>query len=72
MLGEIGIPRKDIEQLVILERCCLVPIIRNSVLARFTKRRFELSQEWILSRVDDRIERLVVESEEKKETSAYR
>ena len=67
MLGEIGIPRKDIEQLVILERCCLVPIRRNSVLAGFTERRFELSQEWILSRVDDRIERLVVESEEEKD-----
>ena len=67
MLGEIGIPRKDIEQLLILERCCLVPIRKNSVLAGFTERRFELSQEWILSRVDDRIERLLVESEEEKD-----
>jgi len=44
-----------------------VPIIRNSVLAGFRERRSELSQEWILSRVDDRIERLVVESEEEKD-----
>ena len=29
MLGEMGMPRKDMEQLVILERCCLVPIRRK-------------------------------------------
>ena len=45
----------------------LVPIRRNSVLDGFTERRFELSQEWMLSRVDDKIERLVVESEEEKD-----
>ena len=65
MLGEIGIPRKDIEQLIILEG--LVPLTRNSVLAGFTERRFELSQEWMLSRVVDRMERLVVDSEEEKD-----
>jgi hypothetical protein len=63
MLGEIGIPRKDMEQFVILERCCLVPIRRNSVLAGLTVRRFKVSQEWMVSRVEDRIERLVLESE---------
>ena len=55
--------RKVMEQLVILERCCLVPIRRNSVLAGFTERRFELSQEWMLSRVEDRTERLSEKSE---------
>lgn len=67
MLGGIGMPRKDMEQLVILERCCLVPIRRNSVLAGFTVRRFKVSQEWMVSRVEDRTERLVVESDEEKE-----
>ena len=67
MLGEIGIPRKDIEQLIILERCCLVTIRRNSVLAGFTERRFKLNQAWIIKRVDDRIESLAMESEEEKE-----
>ena len=45
----------------------MVPIRRNSVLAGFTVRRFKLSQEWMLSRVVDRIERLVVDSEEEKD-----
>ena len=67
MLGEIGIPRKDREQLVILERCCLVPIRRNSNLAGFTVRRFQVSQEWMISRVEDRTERLLVASEEDKD-----
>ena len=44
----------------------LVPIRRNSVLAGLTERQFELSLEWMLSRVDDRIERLV-ESEVERE-----
>ena len=52
---------------MILNRCCLVSIRWNSVLAGLTVRRFKLSQECMISRVDDKIERLVVESEEEKE-----
>jgi hypothetical protein len=45
----------------------LVPIRRNSVLEGFTVRRFKVSQEWMISRVEDRTERLLVESEDEKE-----
>ena len=34
---------------------------------RFTVRRFKVSQEWMVSRVEDRTDRLVVESDEEKE-----
>jgi hypothetical protein len=44
-----------------------VPTRRNLVLAGFTERQFELSQKWMISRVDDRIERLVVKFEEGKD-----
>ncbi len=44
------------------ERCCGVPIIKNSVLEGLTKRRFEVSQAGIESRAEERVARLVAES----------
>jgi len=52
---------------VTLERCWGVPIRRNSVLEGLTVRRFRLSQEWMESRVEDRVKRLDEESEGEKE-----
>ena len=52
---------------VSFERYCGVPMIRNSVLEGFTERRFEVSHAWTESRVEDRVVRLVAESELLKE-----
>jgi len=60
-------PRKEMDELVTLERCWGVPIRRNSVLEGLTVRRFRLSQEWMESRVEDRVKRLDEESEGEKE-----
>jgi hypothetical protein len=42
---------KKMEELVILDRCCLVPISRYSVLEGLTTRRLAQNQEWTWSRV---------------------
>lgn len=60
-------PRKVMEEFVILERCLEVPIRRYSVLEGLTVRRFTLSQEWMVSRVEDRVWRLVADFDGEKE-----
>jgi len=41
--GEIAVPWKLTEEDLILERCCGVPIKRNSVFEGFTVKRFDVS-----------------------------
>lgn len=52
---------------MILAFCWFVPIRRYSVFEGLTERRFDVSQEWTESRVEERMERLAVESELVKE-----
>ena len=49
------------------DRCCGVPIRRNSVLDGLTVSRIVVSQACTLSRVEERIDKLRLESEAEKE-----
>jgi len=71
------VPQKEREESRIFALCCRVPIRRYSVFEGLTVRRFDVSQEQTASRVEERIERLVDESELENEiyswvSSAYR
>jgi hypothetical protein len=65
--GRIEEPRKDKDGSRTLDLCCWVPIRRYSVLDGLTVRRFKVSQEYTASRVEDKMESLVDESELEKE-----
>ena len=61
------VPWKLIVDEVTLDRCCGVPIRRYSVLDGLTVSRFIVSQACTLSRVEERIDKLRLESEAAKE-----
>lgn len=52
--GVREVPLKVMDVEVILERCCSVPMRRNSVLEGLSISRFRDSQEWTESRMEDR------------------
>ena len=65
---EIGTPLKQIDELMILERCSWMPMRRNFCFERINNKAIKLSQEWMISRVEDNVERLRVESKVENET----
>ena len=52
--GDKTLPLKDKDDVTILERCCVVPTRRYSVLEGLTTSRFEESQPWTESKADDK------------------
>ncbi len=61
------VPWKVIVDEVSLERCWGIPTRSNSVLERLTETRFEVNQSNTDTRVEERRDRLEIESEEENE-----